>query len=539
VRFRGERFEFLIHAFVIDELQGKVWVGSQPGERHPGRDLVIYRGAEPGATFLEFELGSGIPVQWESLTCHHPAVTLQPLQADRASPVARARVRWHPNRLASDGQTEDLRFRLRLRGLPVHNFHQRVSWRRRQPLLCEPAGLVVPVLSGERPAVHEVHVTNSDPQPLVLQRIESSVAWVTEAAPSEPLPLDPGQNARIRLEVHPAALNGASAPHLGQVAFVFAGRGRQPFSVRVDAVRRVQPLPGPLLIDPGPPRIVLGRWDSATREVVYLPCSGDGGLEPAKLGLAPQEYAGAVHEQRGSRALCRELIARALHAVREREQREVREVLVCSRPWLANVLPAENRFARDWRSLCLKWAASGGQSPACLIRLDAWEASVLVCDQEPRTEKHDGGPSLGSAVEDWLRKQHRPIALPASTPGWLRLACDEFLCDYRWGAAHAWRRLLAAWREHLADRRRPEFHLHEADRWLRRCLEDQARRLAELAREMIAGAGVRLWVSPLFGSRSWAELVISSTRSFGDEAVCLAPAWVEWLGREVNRSGGQ
>jgi hypothetical protein len=534
VCFRDERFEFLVHAFVIEGLSGKVWTGGHAGDRQGGTDLIIYRGAEPGATFLEFELGAGIPVQWESLTCDHLAVTLQPLQADRAAPVARARVRWHPDRLNRHAESEELLFRLSLRGLPVQEFPQRVGWRRRQPLLCEPPGLVVPLLTGDRPSVHEVRLTNVDPQPLLLQRVEPTVPWLKETD-TAPLRLGPGQSASVGLEVHPAAINGETPPHQGGVAFCFAGRGRQPFAVRVDAVRRLRPLTGPLLLDPGPPRVVLGRVDSQTGQVVYLPCSGDGGLEPAQLGIAPEEYARAVYGQQGARSLCRDLIARVLQRVRDWEQLEAREVLVCRQPWLAQALPPDSRSARDWQRLCLRWGTPRGEaSPRPgLIRIDAWEASV--CDGE--TETGDPGPSLGASLAGWLGRQYGLADAPRHAPaGWVRLAVEELLHDYRWGAEHAWRRLLAAWQEHIPPPRRPAFPVREADTHLRGCLAGQARRLAGLARGPAArgGAGLTwLWVSPLFASRPVVDWLRSGTHSFGGELVCLAPLWVEWLGKEA------
>jgi hypothetical protein len=534
VRFRDERFEFLVHAFVIEGLRGKVWTGSHAGDRQPGTDLIIYRGAEPGATFLEFELGAGIPVQWESLTCAHLAVTLQPLQADRAAPVARARVRWHPARLNRRTESEELLFRLSLRGLPVQQFTQRVGWRRRQPLLCEPAGLVVPLLAGERPAVHEVRLTNVDPQPLLLQRIEPGVPWLKEPDPA-PLRLGPGQSASVRLEVHPAALDGGAAPHQGVVAFCFAGRGRQPFTVRVDAVRRLRPLTGPLLLDPGPPRVVLGRVDSQTGQVVYLPCSGDGGLEPAQLGIVPEEYARAVYWQEGARSLCRDLIARVLQRVRDWEQLEAREVLVCQQPWLAQVLPPASRSACDWQRLCLRRGAARGDpsTPPGLIRLDAWGAWVF----DGETETSDPGPSLGASLAGWLGRQYGLADAPRHAPaGWVRLAVEELLHDYRWGAEHAWRRLLATWQEHVPPPRRSAFVVRKADAHLRGCLAEQACRLAELARGPATrgdNGPARVWVSPLFGSRSVVDWLRGGTRSFGGESVCLAPVWVEWLGKEA------
>jgi hypothetical protein len=563
VRFRNERFDFLVHAFVIEGLPGKVWTGGQAGDRQPGTDLVIYRGAELGATFLEFELGAGIPVQWESLTCAHPAVTPQPLQTDRGAPVARARVHWHPGRLDRDAESEELVFRLALRGLPVQEFPQRVGWRRRQPLLCEPSGLVVPLLVGDRPAVHEVRLTNVDPQPLLLERIEPGVPWVGEKDPA-PVYLGPGQSASVRLEVRPAALNGAAPPHRGGVAFCFAGKGRQPFPVRVDAVRRLRPLSGPLLLDPGPPRIVLGRVDPRTGQVVYLPSSGDAGLEPAQLGVAPQEYARAVYEQQGARSLCRELIARVFQRVRDWEQLEARAVLVCRQPWLAKVLPPSSRFACDWQSLCRRWgSARHAPSPQVgLIRLDAWGASVQAGDGEPETDAP--GPSLGSALAGWLGRRYGLADAPRHAPaGWVRLAIEELLHDYRWGAAHAWRRLLAAWQEHIPPLRRlphqalkagrpgrqaagrqgrSAFPLREADAYLRGCVAEQARRLAELAWGLAArrGAGPAwLWVSPLFGSRPVVESLRSGVGAFGGEPVCVAPLWVEWLGREVACRAGE
>jgi hypothetical protein len=177
-----------------------------------------------------------------------------------------------------------------------------------------------------------------------------------------------------------------------------------------------------------------------------------------------------------------------------------------------------------------------------LIRLDAWGASILA-DGDGETETGAPGPSLGSSLAGWLGQQYGLADAPRHAPaGWVRLAIEELLHDYRWGAAHAWRRLLATWQEHVPPPRRAAFPLGEADAHLRRCLAEQMHRLAELAWGLAArrGAGPTwLWVSPLFASPPVVDLLRSATGSFGVEPVCVAPVWVEWLGKEAARWPGE
>jgi hypothetical protein len=559
LHFQGQRLEFRVEAFVTAGLRGTVWSATRSGKRSDRPNLTIYRGAVPTQTFLEYELGADVPVQWETLTCDHPAVTFQPLQSDRAAPVVRAEVRWDPARLRQDVPGEELLFRLHLRGLPVHDHRQYVWWRLRNPLLCQPAGLVVARLSGERPQSHRICLRNVDRQTLTVQGVESEVPWVAgpDLSAGCPLRLEPGASATVRLELRPEALNGDQAPHLGRVAFRFAERGSQLFTVRVDAVRRLRPLDGPLLLDPGPPCVVLGRLDPATGRAVYLRCSGDAGLEPARFGWTPEEYAQVVYGNPPPESAWQRLVAQARARVREWEHLEAREVLVCRQPWMSGQSGPGGVRTRDWGRLCLEHATPGLPPPAFLVRLDAWGASLV--DVRGAAEARDCVAPLGGALVRWLVRRFRlvgprqeaalftwsqqPLAAlgpgePPPVPPWAWLACEALLADYRWGPAYAWRRLLGAWWENVPETRQVAFDLHEADQYLRLCVVEQARRLGDWVRRQLppgAPAPACTWVSALFGSTGYADLLRSTVPSAGLEAACVAPAWVEWLGRDAAR----
>ena len=110
-------------------------------------------------------------------------------------------------------------------------------------------------------------------------------------------------------------------------------RGRQFYPVRVEAVRELQRLDAPLFIDPGPPRIILARWDPMERQVITR-CSGDGGLDPEELGLAREEYAQVVYGERSAAPALRYLIAAVLTRCLLRERLAVSHAWLCRRPWV-------------------------------------------------------------------------------------------------------------------------------------------------------------------------------------------------------------
>jgi hypothetical protein len=542
-------FDFTVAAFGTEGLTARVRPSVQPGPPFAQRDLVVYRGPDSAKSFLEMDLGGAVPVQWEALSCNHPAATVSPLHADKAAAVVQAVVCWDLTRFRTEGDGEEVRFCLKLRDLPAVDFHQRLWWRLRHPLVCQPTGLMLPALVEERTETHVVRLANADRQPLLLERIHSDVAWLAGdlLQANGPLRLEPGASADVRLELKPQEVNGSKGPYLGRVAFCFKGRGRQLFPVRVETIQRARQLPGPLLVDPGPPRIVAGYHEDDGR-FVYTRATGDGGIDPAELGLDPEAYWQTVYDT-ADEALLLKLLHKVAGRVRTWDQVRARRMLVCRQPWLDQPPRVHGVTWCDWSDLLPQLPNAEG-----VVRLGAWETYL----QESGAEGPLWPPGLvgeveplGSVVLGCLpflpalphpqplspvgaRGESQPLAPEGrgeKPAPWLRLAVEALLADYRWGPDYAWRRLLRTWNEY-APAQRLCLDPGAADEQLRRRLTLQADRLvAWLAARPRKPTAVPTYtlVGSVLGSRPLADLVRSAAAGRGVFVECADARWLEWL----------
>ncbi|MCI0458473.1 MAG: hypothetical protein L0Z62_16030 [Gemmataceae bacterium] len=548
VALHEQPFDFEVRAFAVAE--GHCHPRLKPGSsEQAGALLVISRDVKAATTYLEFDAGPGVPVGWGEILCDHPAVTVTPLHPGQMRAPAVARVRWDPVRLRADDEVEEVVFRLRPRALPEVLFRQRVCRRTRRPLRFQPAVLAVDMLTEDAPETRLIRLTNEDSRLLVIRRVEPRAPWMAGAVFEQrlPLALNPGESTTLQLDLHFQEVNGTPPPYEGIVGLELKGRGCLDYPVRVESVRPPRRLEGPLLIDPGPPRIVLARWDSSSRRVVYLPSSGDGGLEPEELGLARQDYAEAIYGRRPATAVLRYLIASALARCRMRDRLEPAEVRVCRHPWL----PADPGLAGvelcDWTGT-VAGVAERVQVGARLVRVDL--RNGYLCEGPgvpavPLLGPGESGQALGAVLLQWLTwrfaedlrilGQRIPPALATAAGAeappeslWMRLTCEALALDYRWGAGYAWRRLLRSWRAALPGLGPVGFNFVEAHRWLAHCAADYARRLgAALARRGAAG-GVVL-VGPLLRGRVFEDVLGSMLTAAGFETECLAVSWVEGL----------
>jgi hypothetical protein len=548
VECHGEVFDFQVHAFGVDEAGGRVWLSRRAELRPAGKRVVVfYRGAEGrGLTFLAFDLPGAVPVQWEALECAHPAVTVELLHAGLARPVARARLWWDPRWLGQDEGTEDVVFRLRPCGLAAVQFRQRVLWRLRHPLRCRPPMLAVPCLDSDRPAVHWVRVTNEDRQSITVQDLAADVPWVTGMLPGgQPLSLDPGAEATLRLEFHPQALNGAAPPHLGVVTAVLRNRGHQSYPVRIETVQGPRALEAPLFVDPGPPRIVLARWDSVKRRMAYI--TGDGGLEPEELGLSREEYARATLGEGSAESVLRSLVAAVRTHCQLRERLAVSRVRVWRRPWVPALGDLADVELQDWAAA---WRSHGESpeypviwvEPSGVHRLAETDLTAVPLPELTRPETTLGGclalrlaahlsPAPKTGWWATLLRQPRARSRGRRPDAWVRLASDRLLADHHWGPEYAWRRWLDLWRQRSPVTR---FTLgpREAGCLVRATVAEYARSVcAALARDQRqrAGAPGWLWVSSLFRGDWFAELLQSAAEAAGLRTHCVPLSWVDCL----------
>jgi len=385
-----------------------------------------------------------------------------------------------------------------------------------------------------------VTLTNDDQEPLLLQRIETNVPWAESEA--GPLRLAPGESASVALHLRPERLaQGVIPPLDGRLAFILDGRGEQSFPLHVETVRRLENLDGPLLVDPGPPRVVLARPGPRP---AFLRCSGDQGLEPHELGLTPESYGSAVYAGRGAVSLLLRLLDGARAQVRKRDELGAGSFLVVRQPWFPVNAGSAGLSLCDWASLA---ANPGGMAPP-FVRVDCW--TVHVCPESgasrPVTFPRGVADALGARVlrcaarhfgmsgersRELLRYFEREM-LAAADPSflWLMTACEALLTDYRWGPAYAWGRLLAVWREHLPVRRGTDVEAAHHD-----LSEAMVEYFAAVCRSIAWRVGrtgePRHWgvLSSLFGSEALSAALETVVRSAGFEARCAAPRWADWL----------
>jgi hypothetical protein len=521
--FGGQTFDIAVQGYAVDGSRRRAWLRGKAGERAEGAVLMLLRGRGPTKTLLEFEEAPGVPAQWEDVRCDHPGVTVTLLHPERARSRARALVRWDPTLLAGDDAGEEVVFHLQPRALPAFTFRQRLCWRLRQPLRLRPAGVIVAALSEDRTESRLVEVTNVDRQPLILSRVEPQAPWLemSLAGANLPLALAPGESTSFRLDLHPQRLN-EEPPQQGEVALVLHGRGRQPYSVRVERLQPLRRLEGPLLLDPGPPRIVLARWDPGRGQVAYLPSSGDGGLDPEGLGLSRQEYAEAVQGRRPARPLLRYLVGAVLACCRMRDHLAVETVRLCRQPWVPAEPDVPGVEVCGWAELC---RARLGKGP--ILRLEPWgcyQVEGSAGEAVALLEGAQGWRSFGAELLEWLARCLADFNGRSCDDMCMRLICDELLADLAWGTRYAWERL----RTRLSlppaacD---PEELERELARWAADHAQQASMALLK-SREAIAQVSV---VGSLVRGPAPADVVRSVFTSAGFEAECVAPSWAEWL----------
>ncbi|MCC6421344.1 MAG: hypothetical protein IT429_24155 [Gemmataceae bacterium] len=546
VTLHGRRFPFEVRAYVVTEPRCRTRLSLGGKDEPSGSLLVIGRDLGRTTTYLEFEPGPGVPAAWGEIHCDHPAVAVTPLYPRKAQAPALAEVRWDPAWLRADGEVEEILFRVRPRALPETVFRQRVCRRLRRPLRFQPAVLAIDSLAEDAPETRLVRLTNEDTRPVVIREAVPQVPWIpgVELSPATPLRLLPGESATLLLSLHFQERTHVPPPYEGTIGLALAGRAGLTYPVRVEAVRPPQRLAGPLLIDPGPPRVVLANWEASCRRVAYLPSSGDGGIAPEDLGLSRRDYAEAVYGVRPAAPVLRFLVAAARTRCRLRDRLEVGAVRLCRQPWV----PVD--FAADG----VEVSDPHGHAPAGtrVVRFDVWNSYLCAgpgSEPVPLLLPGEAAPAPGSGALRWLgqryaealrtRRRAVPVEIEAAARGadlpphalWMRLACEALALDYRWGPAYAWRRLLCAWRAEMPDLGPPPFtpvvaHLH-----LTICAADYARQVgAALLRQGLAEAagGVAI-VGPLLHGRLFADVLRSMLGSGGLGAACVAASWAEWF----------
>lgn len=544
VTLNGRPLPLLIKAFGVPG-RPRVRLTLRPGTRPTGRVLLVERAARRARTFLELGAGRGVPVQLEAVICTHRAVTVRLLHPGRARSPAVAEVLWDAALL---GEEQQVAFRLRACGLPEVVHRQRVRRESGRPVRFRPGALVVDCLAEDGPQTRLVRLTNADARPVVIRAVEAEARWVAAAALpyGPPLRLDPGAGTTLRLDLHLPEVNGAPPPYQGEVALVLEGRARQTYPVRVEAVRSPRRPAEPLLLDPGPPRVVLARWDEARRRLIYLRCSGDGGIAPEALGLDRREYAAGVYGSRPAHGLLNYLLPAALARCRLRDLLDFASVRLCGHPWVPGDFEAPDVAVCDWAGLAL---ARRRDAARAVLRLDLWDA--YLCDggrPHPLLEAAEHGEALGAVLVRWLareftrtlrdRRARVPPALEvaaetglAPEAGWLRLACEALVLDCTWGPAYAWRRLLRACRAALPGFGALALNLPAAHRQLVRAVADYAQQVcvALVRRGAGEGPGGLALLGPLSRGPLFGGVLRSIFASAGFAAELHPEPWVAWL----------
>jgi hypothetical protein len=555
LRLPADRFTFEVRLYALGALRPHAWLSRADANGHGNgngtaeTNWVLFRDAADCVLSLRCELGEGIPVQLERVDCRHQAVTLRPTP-EPASLVSQTEVHWDVSRLRRDAAHDQVPFRLHLRGLGPVEIEPRILWRQRKPLRCNPAALTVPVLTAGQDQEHLVQVTNADFPDLLIERVESSAPWV-EAAPGEhpSFLLRPGESRNLVLRLRGGEAGGPP-PYRAAVTFHFRGLGKQTYDVCAERVRIPRRLAGPLLIDPGPPRVVVAYHDPDSGELTYLPGAGTIGLAPEALGLTAEEYGRAVHRPGQAGPVLARLVRAAYAQALSRGPVSAGEVRLVGRPWggAAADLPGVRRV--DGLALCRRVVTDLGRpADTRVLLLEAWGVWFVPPpppgEWRPQVQRSRGvTQTLGAGVVRCLLRQlrrHRPhrerpwpdeaqfawaetsaLEVPAEAL-WLQSACETLLADYAWGADHAWDALLGAVQERLTA--------------ARRCPLDRATAVADFDRELdrhlqllgrTVGERPRVFLSPLFAQAEVAQRLQAGEALRGLPVALQPPRWLEW-----------
>jgi hypothetical protein len=555
IELPADCFVFEVHLYALPEQRPRAWLSRRDGTGSVDAVWVLYRDTHDGVLLVRCDLG-GVPVQIERVDCPHEAVTPR-LLTDSASPQSQAVAHWDVSRLRRDVEEDVVPFRVYLRGLPPVALQQRILWRMRQPLSCYPAALTVPLLTSGANYDYLVQLQNVDSVDLRIVRVESSVPWIEPLlGPAQVLSLRAGESSHLLLRLRAGVID-AGGPHLATVTFHFRGLGKQAYDVRVERVRTPRWLTGPLLVDPGPPRIVIGYPDPDTGELTYLPGAGTIGLSPEALGLPLWDYLGAVYRGRRAEALVGRLVEAARSGAANRGAVIAGEVRLVGRPWVPTTLSLPDVQRIDALELCRRPphplspspSLGEGENAAVEVLLEAWCTWVLPpgapgqMSSPPRRSqgltntlgirlvhcllRHlREGARLSQADEAQLGLVERPAPAIPDRALWLQQAGEAFLADHAWGPAHAWDALLAVVAEHL-----PSARGCSLERTL--LIADFQRELNEYLQLLTKAVGQRtcVLVCPLFSEEVIDRIVQSGETPPGSPVAFRAPEWLEWAVR--------
>jgi hypothetical protein len=503
----GEPWSFAVRAFARGGDRGDVRVAEADADGNPrgpwlsvveGRAprLSLYRGGPPFVSRLEYRLAPDgvVPIAWKAASASHPAVQIELDRGATAGPVARALLRWDVDRLASDDESLAVPLVLHALGLEPEPILQPINWRLWRPLGFRPAALALPALPAHRTRVFQITVTNRDKEPIRLLGTESDRPWLRDGTPgAERHTLAPGESAPLRIELDPAQLTGREGPHHARLAVRLEGRDRQGFPVRVDRLLDPRVWETPLLVDPGPPRIVVAAWDSSRGALAYLRRSGSRGLPPEALGVASLRYAEAVYGGAAAGGVVQDLVTSARDLAREECLWEFRRVRVCRPPWVPQSPPqaAPRLEFLDWTT-----PDDGVPDPpgTVVVHVSAWDlvvATTGVKAQQRRLVPRRGepvnlGPVLLQRLVERLDDRRRAREVLAR-PQPLQRACEEFLVDRVQGPSLAWYHLAQAVRAVLGQ----EIALGPMDSALTLGLDEAGRALLERVGRAVAQAAGR------------------------------------------------
>ena len=553
VALDGEVYAFEVDQYSVTRGSGSAWLSLDDGNGSPGSTLLINRGAARGWTYLKFRSGRQTPVAWEAVHCDHPAVTVKLPEEPVAGTVATAVVEWDTARLKQVGE-DQATFRLVPRGLPEHVHTQPVSWRPLRLVSFEPSLLRIPYLFSCRRDVRTIQLACAVQQKLYLLEVSSDAVWATaRIAGGVPRWVSPGESVQVELGLLTDTIGQSIPPYHATVTFRFDNCGTQDFQVVVDDVRQTPSLDVPLIIDPGPPRIVLAH---ATGDLlVYLNGVGESGVEPSRLGVPLDAYNAAVSGGKNSAEVCERLIASARALDYRLGSPLGRPIVVCRQPWLSGKA-LSGVAAYDWTELC-RHATSENETFGMVVRLDAWAARFVSLQSDERslpqsvrtTDLLDtaGSAAIRCLIEQllgdptgmrrWFDSHDRTSATARfpSAAKWLIHATNALLSDFRWGPVYAWETFLESLHERLPQTRPMAFNIAWADKRFGELLREYCSRILRLAfQRLLSRQDSRcLLISPLFLREDISTAVQCEGRALGMTVRTKVPEWIEWTARKI------
>ncbi len=309
-----------------------------------------------------------------------------------------------------------------------------------------------------------------------------------------------------------------------------ANRGGQSIPIRVESIRPIRVLNAPLLMDPGPPRIVLAYRDATTDGIVFPTLSGDSGLSPEALGVTVADYAGAVCGTGDVRGVMEQMFRGAAKHVRKTESWKTRRLRVCRQSWIPDGWNTDSvEFLPWWKTVTPLPSASY----ELLVRIGAWTTEAMARSDpnaQAATLDLQSLPSIGQ----WLasRLQTRPRRVLNRPDPWLILAAEALLADYSRGPNVAWKRFLHAWKSNVPEASNLPFDWSEADTSLQAYISRHVNATLEQIGSFAVGSGNRLTIrffSSLFLSQRLPALIESVPRPSNIDILFCDTPWIDRL----------